>query len=71
MFLKRFLSDEIFLGLILASVIPAGRAAVFLVSIYGGKPVVTLVISGPMPLISPQLIPITGLLSFILLIYAN
>jgi BASS family bile acid:Na+ symporter len=57
-FLKRFLSDEIFLGLILASVIPAGRAAVFLVSIYGGKPVVTLVISSISNALSPIIVPL-------------
>lgn len=57
-FLKGFLSDEIFLGLILASVIPAGRAAVFLVSIYGGKPETALVISSISNALSPITVPI-------------
>lgn len=56
-FLKRFLSDEIFLGLILASVIPAGRSSVFLVSIYGGKPVTALVISSISNALSPIVVP--------------
>jgi predicted Na+-dependent transporter len=54
---KWFLSDEIFLGLILASVIPAGRAAVFLVKIYGGKPVTALVISSISNALSPITVP--------------
>ncbi len=54
---KWFLSDEIFLGLILASVIPAGRAAVFLVKIYGGKPVTALVISSISNALSPVTVP--------------
>jgi predicted Na+-dependent transporter len=56
-FFKRFLSEEIFLGLILASVIPAGRAAVFLVKIYGGKPVTALVISSISNALSPITVP--------------
>lgn len=56
-FLKRFLSEEIFLGLILASVIPAGRAAVFLVTIYGGEPVTALVISSISNALSPIVVP--------------
>ena len=56
-FLKSFLSEEIFLGLILASVIPAGRAAVFLVSIYGGKPETSLVISTISNALSPIVVP--------------
>ena len=56
-FLKSFLSEEIFLGLILASVIPAGRAAVFLVSIYGGKPETALVISTISNALSPIVVP--------------
>lgn len=54
---KWFLSEEIFLGLILASVIPAGRAAVFLVKIYGGKPVTALVISSISNALSPITVP--------------
>jgi len=57
-FLKGFLSDEIFLGLILASVIPAGRASVFLVSIYGGKPETALVISSISNALSPIVVPV-------------
>jgi predicted Na+-dependent transporter len=57
-FFKRFLSDEIFLGLILASVIPAGRASVFLVSIYGGKPATALVISSISNALSPITVPL-------------
>lgn len=56
-FLKRFLSEEIFLGLILASVIPAGRASVFLVSIYGGNPETSLVISSISNALSPIVVP--------------
>jgi len=56
-FLKSFLSEEIFLGLILASVIPAGRASVFLVSIYGGKPETSLVISTISNALSPIVVP--------------
>ena len=56
-FFRKFLSDEIFLGLILASVIPAGRASVFLVSIYGGKPVTALVISSISNALSPITVP--------------
>ena len=57
-FLKGFLSEEIFLGLILASVIPAGRASVFLVSIYGGKPETALVISSISNALSPIVVPV-------------
>lgn len=57
-FLKGFLSEEIFLGLILASVIPAGRASVFLVSIYGGKPETALVISSISNAFSPIVVPV-------------
>jgi predicted Na+-dependent transporter len=57
-FLKRFLNEEIFLGLILASAIPAGRAAVFLVSIYGGKPATALVISSISNALSPITVPL-------------
>lgn len=56
-FFRKFLSDEIFLGLILASVIPAGRASVFLVSIYGGRPVTALVISSISNALSPITVP--------------
>jgi len=56
-FFKRFLSEEIFLGLILAAVIPAGRASVFLVSIYGGKPETALVISSISNALSPITVP--------------
>lgn len=57
-FLKGFLSEEIFLGLILASVIPAGRASVFLVSIYGGKPETALVVSSISNALSPIVVPL-------------
>jgi len=56
--LKPFLSEEIFLGLILASVIPAGRASVFLAKIYGGKPVTALVISSISNAFSPITVPL-------------
>lgn len=57
-FLRKFLSDEIFLGLILAAVIPAGRASVFLTKIYGGKPVTALVISSISNALSPITVPL-------------
>ena len=54
---KNFLSEEIFLGLILAAVIPAGRASVFLTKIYGGRPVTALVISSISNAFSPITVP--------------
>lgn len=51
-------SDEIFLGLVLASAIPAGRSAVFLVNIYGGEPMKALVVTTISNALSPILVPL-------------
>lgn len=51
-------SDEIFLGLVLASAIPAGRSAVFLANIYGGEPMKALVVTTMSNALSPILVPL-------------
>jgi predicted Na+-dependent transporter len=56
-FLKDYFSPEIFLGLILASTIPAGRSAVFLCNIYGGEPTKALVATSISNVISPIAVP--------------
>jgi BASS family bile acid:Na+ symporter len=56
--LKDYFSPEIFLGLIIAASLPAGRSAVFLSNIYGGIPVKALVSSSLSNIISPVLVPL-------------
>jgi bile acid:Na+ symporter, BASS family len=63
--LKPFLSDEIFLGLILATVIPIGRSAVFLSKIFGGETTTPLVASSVSNALSPFTVP------FLVLIFAK
>lgn len=60
--LRRFFNDEIFLGLVLASTIPAGRSAVFLANIYGGEPTKALVVTTISNALSPILVPLVILL---------
>lgn len=56
-FLKDYFSPEIFLGLIIAAVAPAGRSAVFLSLIYGGIPIKALVVTSLSNVISPVTVP--------------
>lgn len=58
LFLKDYLSPEIFLGLILASTVSAGRSAVFLSNIYGGEPSKALVVTSISNIISPIVVPL-------------
>ena len=58
LFLKDYLSPEIFLGLILASTVSAGRSAVFLSNIYGGEPTKALVVTTISNTISPIMVPL-------------
>lgn len=60
LFLKDYFSPEIFLGLILASTIPAGRSAVFLCNIYGGEPTKALVVTSISNIISPVIVPLVA-----------
>ena len=57
-FLKDYFSPQIFLGLIIASTIPAGRSAVFLSNIYGGVPLKALVSTSISNFFSPLLVPL-------------
>ncbi len=60
LFLKPFLSPELFLGLILVSTVPVGRSAVFLSNLFGGQPEKALVISSLSNLISPITLPLVA-----------
>jgi bile acid:Na+ symporter, BASS family len=55
--LKPFFSDEIFLGLILASVISSGMSVVFLSKLYGGIASEALVITSLSNILSPLTVP--------------
>lgn len=55
--LKPWLSDELFLGLILASAIPIGRSAVFLAKIFNGETAGPLVLSSLSNALSPITVP--------------
>ncbi|MFA6518386.1 MAG: hypothetical protein WCV93_01900 [Candidatus Shapirobacteria bacterium] len=55
--LRDLFSPPIFLGLILAASIPAGRSSVFLSLIYGGIPIKALIASTTSNLLSPILVP--------------
>lgn len=55
--IKDYFSPEIFLGLIIAAVSPAGRSAVFLSLIYGGIPIKALVVTSLSNVISPITVP--------------
>lgn len=57
-FIKDYFSPEIFLGLIIAAVTPAGRSAVFLSLIYGGIPIKALVVTSLSNVISPITVPV-------------
>ena len=57
-FLKPFLSPELFLGLILVTTVPVGRSAVFLSNLFRGLPEKALVISSLSNLISPIILPL-------------
>lgn len=59
---KPFLSEEIFLGLILVATISSGMSVVFLSHLYGGKPSQALVITTLSNLFSPITIPFLVLL---------
>jgi len=56
--LKGYFSDDIFLGLIIVTSIPAGRSAVFLAHIFGGLPLKALVISSISNALSPITVPL-------------
>ncbi|MFH1790354.1 MAG: bile acid:sodium symporter [bacterium] len=60
--IKPFVSSEIFLGLIISTVICSGMAVIFLSKLYGGTPVKALVITSFSNLISPITIPLLVLL---------
>lgn len=55
--LKPFLSEEIFLGLVIASVMNAGVSIIFLTKLYGGSPDKALVITAISHILSPVLVP--------------
>ena len=55
--LKPWLSDELFLGLILASAIPIGRSAVFLAKILNGDTTAPLILSSISNALSPFTVP--------------
>lgn len=55
--LKDLFPPQIYLGLILAATIPAGRSSVFLSLIYGGIPIKALIASTTSNLLSPILVP--------------
>lgn len=57
-FLRGYFPDPIFLGLIIAATIPAGRSAVFLSNIYGGQPVKALVSTSVSNFLSPITVPV-------------
>ena len=59
---KSFLNDEIFLGLILATVISSGMATVFLSHLYGGLPAEALVITTFSNIFSPITVPLLVLI---------
>lgn len=63
--LKPFLSEELFLGLILAAVIPVGRSSVFLSKIFGGETTTPLIASSLSNALSPFTVP------FLVLIFAK
>ena len=63
--LKPFLSDELFLGLILATVIPIGRSSVFLSKIFGGETTSPLIASSISNALSPITVP------FLVLVFAK
>lgn len=56
--LRDFFSPEIFLGMVIATTIPAGRSAVFLCNIYGGQPLKALVTTSLSNMISPITVPL-------------
>lgn len=60
--LRGFFSEEIFLGLILASVVPSGISVVFLSKLFGGDPSRSLVITTISSLLSPITVPVLILL---------
>jgi len=60
--LKPFFSEQIFLGLILATVISSGMAVIFLSNLFGGLPAKALVITSLSNILSPITIPLLVLL---------
>ena len=59
---RGFFSEEIFLGLILASVVPSGISVVFLTKLFGGDPSRSLVITTISSLLSPITVPVLVML---------
>ncbi len=55
---RGFFSEEIFLGLILVSVMPAGISVIFLSKLYGGSTAKSLVISSLTNFLSPIVVPV-------------
>ena len=58
LFLKPFFSDEIFLGLIMATTVCSGMAVIFLSYLYGGLPSKALVITFISNILSPLIVPL-------------
>jgi len=56
-FLRDYFSPEIFLGLIIAATLPAGRSAVFLCNLYGGNPSKALTVTSISNALSPITVP--------------
>lgn len=56
--LKDFFTPEVFLGLILVSVMPVGISVIFLSKLYGGSTAKSLVISSLSNVISPMVVPL-------------
>lgn len=54
---KPFVPEEIFLGLVIASVINSGVSVIFLSKLYGGHPSKALVITAVSHILSPVLVP--------------
>lgn len=58
LFLRPFLPAEIYLGLVLASVVSSGMSVVFLSQLYGGIPSRSLIITSVSNIFSPVTVPI-------------
>lgn len=58
LFLRPFLPGEIYLGLVLASVVSSGMSVVFLSQLYGGIPSKSLIITSVSNIFSPVTVPI-------------
>ena len=59
---KPFISADIFLGLIIATVVPSGVSVVFLSKLFGGEPSRSLVVTTASNLLSPLVVPLLVLI---------